>query len=1057
MRLIPAPLIIAIACGLLAAPSATAATFVVNTSVDVAGIVDGACNDGPGGTCSLREAVREANALVGLDTIELNTDVDLTLIGAGEDAAATGDLDLTDVGSVSIQSPGVGCPIRHSIDASALGDRAFDVLVDGSFPVFRCLTIVNATATDGAGGCFRAPLNLVTLEFVRLVRCGSTTPGAVGAIEAGGLDLTNSVVIDPFVAELPGARNPAAIRTESYVQATRSELVGANSVMIESIDDTVGIHDATIARSHAAIRSNRGIFVHDSRISGNGVTFAGSDDVWDVHPAIKLVGDGNGGFLVTGSEFRGNGSGVIDVTGSIFVPHGFAIEDSSFVGNAPFDGVDHMNGMVTLRATGGVATLRDVESHYNSAGIDFGFPTEGVDVDGLVTSHNVPTTTAICTTSSICVDGASGPVSIVDVTSRLDEGSVTVMADDLVVRNISVEGSAAIPAYGGFVGANTLAVEDVRVEGGGGGHFGIYGDTIRGVQARGIAIDLCGAVRDSTIVDAVGPVTLCGSIGRSIIAGSTCDPANMVTSAGYNAFTGNGSGCGYSAAAGDVAGASVVFDTELRDGVADLRPRAGDVIDLVPAAACIGAFADVVARPTGAGCEPGRLEARTTSRAELSLRLVSDLPAVARPGQAGTLVLTTRNNGPDRAANVVMSVTIPADIVTNTLPAGCSLVDVVVACSAGTLAVGSTATRSIAVRLGPGIGSRFVQASATSSTPDVDGAVDTASLTVDVATPVPGLDPLVDPPTLLVAPVIVGDAEIGGRLACAPGAWRNAESWSFAWLLGGEPIRGAESSLLRVTGAMRDRVVTCQVTARNTGGSTVALSDSVGPVTPRGAADGPPRCTITGTSRRDVLRGTPRRDVICGGAGNDVIHGLGGNDVLIGGPGRDVMHGGAGNDRIEGEGGNDRLLGEAGSDTLLGGDGDDQLDGGAGSDSLSGGAGRDVLSGAAGGDLLNGGAGTDRLLGGAQFDVVFGGAGNDTLDGGAGNDLLTGNDGNDVIEGQAGSDSLWGGAGSDRMDGGADADQVWGMADDDDIVADLLDHVNAGDGIDTINGVRDAA
>ena len=113
---------------------------------------------------------------------------------------------------------------------------------------------------------------------------------------------------------------------------------------------------------------------------------------------------------------------------------------------------------------------------------------------------------------------------------------------------------------------------------------------------------------------------------------------------------------------------------------------------------------------------------------------------------------------------------------------------------------------------------------------------------------------------------------------------------------------------------------------------------SIGPVQrfstgPRpGTSKRSSRCTITGTSMRDVLRGTRKRDVICGRGGNDAISGLGGNDVIRGGAGKDRALGGGGKDRIHGNSGNDALLGQAGNDLLSGGRGDDRLVGGPGHD-----------------------------------------------------------------------------------------------------------------------------
>jgi CSLREA domain-containing protein len=96
---------VAVIAGAAAAPS-EAATFVVDATADAtdASPGDGACATA-GGKCSLRAAVMEANAGAGADSIEFVTGLAsgplrrvhaLSLTGSGEDAAATGDLDITD-------------------------------------------------------------------------------------------------------------------------------------------------------------------------------------------------------------------------------------------------------------------------------------------------------------------------------------------------------------------------------------------------------------------------------------------------------------------------------------------------------------------------------------------------------------------------------------------------------------------------------------------------------------------------------------------------------------------------------------------------------------------------------------------------------------------------------------------------------------------------------------------------------------------------------------------------------------------------------------------------
>src|SRR6266849_5644348 len=91
---------------LLPAIPLNAATFTVNSTVD--GVDsnpgDGICATALG-ACTLRAAVQETNALAGADTIILSKNTYLFAPGgANEDAAASGDLDIT--GDLTIQGQG---------------------------------------------------------------------------------------------------------------------------------------------------------------------------------------------------------------------------------------------------------------------------------------------------------------------------------------------------------------------------------------------------------------------------------------------------------------------------------------------------------------------------------------------------------------------------------------------------------------------------------------------------------------------------------------------------------------------------------------------------------------------------------------------------------------------------------------------------------------------------------------------------------------------------------------------------------------------------------------
>jgi CSLREA domain-containing protein len=129
---------------------AEAAIFKVNSTEDAVDIApgNGVCMTA-GGVCTLRAAIQEANALVGADEIRLKAAVyRLTLTGAGEDAAATGDLDITD--SVTIVGKGATLTVvdgHHS-------DRVFHVFGAATVANFVGMKIQNGVIAtgDAAGG-----------------------------------------------------------------------------------------------------------------------------------------------------------------------------------------------------------------------------------------------------------------------------------------------------------------------------------------------------------------------------------------------------------------------------------------------------------------------------------------------------------------------------------------------------------------------------------------------------------------------------------------------------------------------------------------------------------------------------------------------------------------------------------------------------------------------------------------------------------------------------------------------------------------------------------------
>jgi hypothetical protein len=149
--------------------AASAAGFGVNVTYDAVDVApgDGVCADAAG-NCTLRAAVMEANALPGWDDIKVPGGIyPLTLLGAGEDAGLTGDLDLrSDLG---IYGEG---PRRTVVDGQQ-ADRVFDLR--GASVAMSGLAIRNGVAPQGGG--VRAQKSKLHMHWAALYINSAPTAG----------------------------------------------------------------------------------------------------------------------------------------------------------------------------------------------------------------------------------------------------------------------------------------------------------------------------------------------------------------------------------------------------------------------------------------------------------------------------------------------------------------------------------------------------------------------------------------------------------------------------------------------------------------------------------------------------------------------------------------------------------------------------------------------------------------------------------------------------------------------------------------------------------------
>ncbi|MDZ7733375.1 MAG: S-layer homology domain-containing protein [Acidimicrobiia bacterium] len=295
----------------------TAFGFVVDTAADTpdAAPGDGVCADDTG-ACSLRAAIDEANALSGADTIWITAGVDPTLAiaGPGEDANATGDLDVTD--DLTIRGRGA------TIDADRL-----DRLLDTTAP----LTVTDTTLTRGEvrsstgdtprGGAIRAtaPLTLTNTTITNNRVENDTDQELItagGGIDAPTVHLTDSTISNNKVLEpICVAALGGGIRAD-HVTIERSTITGNRA---RGLALGGGLMTETIAMTDSEITDNAAGFLFASSLGGG--LYAEDGSIADSKIADNAVVSSNPG--------SGNALG-----GGIGVGGDLTIERTEISGNA---------------------------------------------------------------------------------------------------------------------------------------------------------------------------------------------------------------------------------------------------------------------------------------------------------------------------------------------------------------------------------------------------------------------------------------------------------------------------------------------------------------------------------------------------------------------------------------------------------------------------------------------------------------------------------------------------------------------------------------------------
>ncbi len=421
MKLLGPFCIVLLLCG-----AAMGATFNVNNTADEVDAVpgDGTCATA-GGTCTLRAAVMEANALAGPHQINLPAGTyQLTLLGVTEDAAMTGDLDLLE----TVEIIGAG---RDATTIDGLGlDRVFHVVAGANHLTLRNLSVVNGNEALGGGVYHTGPGNL-TLTDARISDCIGTLAGAAALVASNGNIHIQNTRIENNTTGNVGAIAKAGT---GFLDVIDSQIV--NNL---SLDSGAGIYNM----------GNGPMTIVNCQFSNNITQMDGG--------AVMHIGDA--ALNITGSQFQNNSA--VGNGGAVF-----------HTGNAPTNitsTVISMNNSSTgiggglVKAGDGDLTIVGSQINNNTAA---GFA-GGVLYNGINSSLSILNSQIIANSSLASAGGGILNVSMGPLTIENSSINDNIAGGDIGGGLVSIGPSAST-----IINSNFMRNTAVDAEGG-----GIYDDS----------------------------------------------------------------------------------------------------------------------------------------------------------------------------------------------------------------------------------------------------------------------------------------------------------------------------------------------------------------------------------------------------------------------------------------------------------------------------------------------------------------------------------------------------------------------------------------------------
>lgn len=462
-----AALAISILTLMSAGDSEAVVAFVVDSTLDEpdATIGDGFCVSAPSGKCTVRAAIQETNALPGMDIVDVPVGTyTLTIAGTGEDAAATGDLDITDdvkidgaSGIAIIDAAGIDrvfdiapgsetldvelydLRIRNGLTPAAQSGGGVDVSGTTTTLHIERAFLESNTATINGGGLYNtADLTLVDVEFTDNM---AGDGGGLFLSGVAGADMTNvdfhdnvatsdggAIFGGSSIATLTGGtfydntatdRGGAVITQNTFWMMTGTFLNNAadmGGAFFSDTDSTVTIIDVTMDNNTANFGA--GVYNVDSLAMSSSTVSANLAEV-----------DGGG--------FFNSGNGVLDLRNMTISGNQAKVNGG---GVANFGDLVDMNNVTT--------TLNIADSDTNGSGLGGGVLTDstiGVDFEisnTIIGNNGFPASSPDC----------AGPITsagynlIEDTTGCVLGGDLTgnILATDPILINLQDNGGTTL-------------------------------------------------------------------------------------------------------------------------------------------------------------------------------------------------------------------------------------------------------------------------------------------------------------------------------------------------------------------------------------------------------------------------------------------------------------------------------------------------------------------------------------------------------------------------------------------------------------------------------------